>query len=140
MSVSNVASDWPRTFLRPRCLCLALSLYHNCGYIYSVCTYTYQLYTTDPVSPTITRTTPLSSTSFTVNWTITDPNRNYIITWTNLCTGIMEGSMTVPENTTSYNVTGLTGTDNYNVSVSANNSCGIMMSDPITVYGKNVHY
>ena len=98
------------------------------------------MYTTDPASPTITGTTPLSSTSFTVNWTITDPNHNYIITWINLRTGMMEGSMTVPENTNSYTVTGLNGVDNYNVSVAANNSCGMMMSDPITVYGKNVHY
>ena len=106
-----------------------------------VCTYlslcTYQLYTTDPAAPTITGTTPLSSTSFTVSWTITDPNHNYIITWTNLHTSMMEGSMTVPENTNSYTVTGLNGIDNYNVSVTANNSCGMMMSDPITVYGKD---
>ena len=106
-----------------------------------VCTYlslyTYQLYTTDPAVSTITGTTPLSSTSFTVSWTITDPNHNYIIAWTNLHTGMIEGSMTVPENTNSYTVTGLNGIDNYNVSVTANNSCGMMMSDPITVYGKD---
>ena len=86
-------------------------------------------------SPTITVPTPLNSTSFTVSWTITDPNHNYIITWTNLCTGMMEGSMTVSENTNSYNVTRLNGYDDYNVSVAANNSCEMMMSDPITVYG-----
>ena len=103
-------------------------------------TYTYQLYTTDPAAPNITDITPLSSTSFTVSWTITDSNHNYIITWINLRTGMMEDSMTVPENTNSYNVTGLNGIDNYNVSVTASNSCGMMMSDPITVYGKNVHY
>ena len=119
---------------------IILSLYCICHYTYSVCTYTYQLYTTDPVSPNITGTTPLSSTSFTVSWTITDPNHNYIITWTILPTGMMEGNMTVPENTNSYAVTELNGIDNYNVSVAANNSCGMMMSDPITVYGKNVHY
>ena len=89
-------------------------------------------------APTITDTTPLSNTSFTVSWAITDPNHNYIITWTNLRTGMMEDSVTVPENTNSYTVTGLTGIDNYNVSVTANNSCGMMMSDPNTVYGKNV--
>ena len=98
------------------------------------------MYTTDPAVPTITGTTPLNSTSFTVSWTITDPNHNYIITWTNLHTSMMEGSMIVPENTNSYTVAGLNGIDNYNVSVAANNSCGMMMSDPITVYGKNVHY
>ena len=85
--------------------------------------------------PTITVPTSLSSTSFTVNWTITDPDHNYIVTWTNLHTGMMS-SVTVPENTNSYMVTGLNGVDNYNVSVTANNSCGMMMSDPITVYGK----
>ena len=86
--------------------------------------------------PTITVPTSLSSTSFTVSWTITDPDHNYIVTWTNLHTGMMS-SVTVPENTNSYTVTGLNGVDNYNVSVIANNSCGMMMSDPATVYGKN---
>ena len=87
-------------------------------------------------APTITVPTSLSSTSFTVSWTITDPGHNYIVTWTNLLTGMMS-SVTVPENTSSYLVTGLNGIDNYNVSVTANNSCGMMMSDPATVYGKN---
>ena len=49
----------------------------------------------------------------------------------------MMSSVTVPENTNSYIVTGLNGIDNYNVSVTANNLCGMMMSDPATVYGKN---
>ena len=83
----------------------------------------------------ITVPTPLSSRSFTVSWTITDPDHNYIVTWTNLHTGMMS-SVTVPENTNSYMVTGLNGVDNYNVSVTANNSCGMMRSDPITVYSK----
>ena len=86
-------------------------------------------------APTINTPTMLSSRSFTVSWTITDPDHNYIVTWTNLRTGMMS-SVTVPENTNSYMVTGLNGVDNYNVSVTANNSCGMMMSDPITVYGK----
>ena len=104
-------------------------------YIHSYCMHT----TAPPMTvPNITGTTPLSSTSFTVSWTITDPNHRYIITWTNLRTGMMEGSMTVPGNTNSYTVTGLNGIDNCNVSVAANNSCGMMMSDPTTVYGKNV--
>ena len=51
----------------------------------------------------------------------------------------MISSMTVAENTNSYTVTGLNGIDNYIVTVTANNSCGMMMSGPITVYGKNVH-
>ena len=108
---------------------------------YYTLTYFKYIYATAPpmTAPTITGTTPLSSTSFTVSWTITDPNHNYIITWTNLRTGMMD-SMTVPENTNSYTVTGLNGIDNYNVSVTANNLCGMMMSDPITVYGKNVQY
>ena len=29
MPVSNVASDWPRTFLHPRCFCLAYDIYYN---------------------------------------------------------------------------------------------------------------
>ena len=87
-------------------------------------------------APTVT-VTPLSSTSFTISWTITDPDHNYIITWTNLRTGLMD-NMTVAENTNSYTVTGLSGIDNYNVTVTANNSCGMMMSDPISVDSKNV--
>ena len=47
-------------------------------------------------------------------------------------------NMTIAENTNSYTVTGLSGIDNYNVTVTANNSCGMMMSDPITVYGRNI--
>ena len=88
-------------------------------------------------APTISVPTSLSSTSFFVSWTITDPDHNYIVTWTNTHTGMMS-SVTVPENTNSYMVTGLNGIDNYNVSVTANNSCGMMMSDPATVYGKNI--
>ena len=89
-------------------------------------------------APSITGVTPLNNTSFTVSWTITNPDHNYIVTWTNLHTGMIESSETVPENTNSYVVTGLDVVDNYNVSVTANNSCGMMMSDPATVYGKNV--
>ena len=89
-------------------------------------------------APTINTPTMLSSRSFTVSWTITDPDHNYIVTWTNLRTGMMS-SVTVTENTNSYMVTGLNGVDNYNVSVTANNSCGMMMSDPITAYGKNIY-
>ena len=87
-------------------------------------------------APTITVPTSLSSTSFTVSWTITDPDHNYIVTGTNLHTGMMS-SMPVPGNANSYMVTGLNGIDNYNVSVTANNLCGMIMSDPVTVYGKN---
>ena len=87
-------------------------------------------------APTITVPTPLRSTSFTVSWTVTDPDHNFIVTWTNLHTGMMS-SVTVGENTNSYMVTGLNGIDNYNVSVTSNNSCGMIMSDSVTVYGKN---
>ena len=94
-------------------------------------------FTAPPIAaPTIT-ITPLSSTSFNVSWTITDPDHNYIITWTNLRTGKMD-YVTIAENTNSYTVPGLSGIDNYNVTVTANNSCGMMMSDPITVYGRNI--
>ena len=100
--------------------------------MYTCCFYI----TAPPIAPNITVPTTLSSTSFTVSWTITDPDHNYIVTWTNLHTGMMS-SVTVPENT--YMVTGLNGVDNYNVSVTANNSCGMMMSDPATVYGKKLY-
>ena len=93
--------------------------------------------TAPPTAPTIIPTS-LSTISFTVGWTITDPDHNYIVTWTNLRTGMMS-SVTVPENTNSYMVTGLNDMDNYNVSVTANNSCGMTMSDPTTVYGKKLY-
>ena len=95
-------------------------------------------------APNITGTTPLSSTSFIANWTITDPDHNYIVTWTSRCSGMMDSmSITVPGNTMSHMVTGLDGVSNYNVSVTTINSCGMMMSEPVTVYGTyvgiNVH-
>ena len=98
------------------------------------------IFMTDPpmTAPTVI-VTPLSITSFNVSWTITDPDHNCIITWTNLRTGVMD-NVTVTENTSSYTVTGLSGMDNYNVTVAANNSCGMMMSDPIIVYGKNTKF
>ena len=66
--------------------------------------------------------TPLSNTSFTVNWIISDPNYNYTVTWTNLNTGVMD-SYTVAENTNSYTVTGLSDYDNYNVTIIAVGVC-----------------
>ena len=90
--------------------------------------------------PQITAVTPLSYTSFTVNWKISDNSvtiYNYIVIWANLWTGVMNSS-TVPENTNSYTVTGLNDNDNYNVSITAVGVCGMITSDPITVYGKIV--
>ena len=92
-----------------------------------------------PTAPNITVPTSLNSTSFTVSWTIIDPDHNYIVTWTNLHTGMMEDNETVPENASSYMVTTLNGIDNYNVSVTANNLCGMNVSDPVTVYGKKLN-
>ena len=90
-------------------------------------------------APTLTRATELQRNSCAIKWTITNPHyiHSYIITWSNLNIGDMD-SIEVQGNTTSYNVTGLNGVDNYNVSVAAKNPCGIMESDFITVYGKNV--
>ena len=79
--------------------------------------------------------TPLSSTSFTVNWIISDPNYSYTVTWNSLNTGVMD-SYTVAENTNSYSITGLSDSDNYNVQVTAVGVCGMMESDPVTVYGE----
>ena len=45
-------------------------------------------------------------------------------------------SYTVTENTNSYTVTGLSDNDNYNVRVTAVGVCGMITSDPITVYGE----
>ena len=41
---------------------------------------------------------------------------------------------TVEENTNSYNVTGLRDSDNYNVIKTAVGVCGMIKSDPVTVY------
>ena len=95
---------------------------------------------THAAAPYITGTSPLNSTSFTVNWTTSDPsyNINYTVIWTNLNTSVVD-SFTVPENTSSYTVTGLNGIHNYNVSVRANNNTGgTNTSDSVTVYGKNL--
>ena len=63
---------------------------------------------------------------------------NFSVIWTNLRTGAMNSS-TVPKNTNSYTVTGLSDNDNYNMSITAVGVCGMITSDPITVYGKSIH-
>ena len=80
----------------------------------------------------------MSNTSFTVNWTISDHNYSYTVIRTNLNTGVMN-SFTVPENTNSYTVTGLSDNDNYNVRVIIVGVCGMIISDPITVYGQYIY-
>ena len=45
-------------------------------------------------------------------------------------------SYTVAENTNSYNVTGLSDIDNYNVTITAVGVCGMITSDPVTIYGE----
>ena len=77
---------------------------------------------------------PLTNTSFKVTWTNSDPTYDYTVIWINMNTGVMN-SFTVPENINSYTVTGLSKTDNYNVSVAAVDVCGNKTSDPMTVYG-----
>ena len=90
-------------------------------------------------APTFVRATDLKRKSCAIKWTIANPSNihNYIITWTNLHNSDVD-SIEVPGNTTSYEVTGMNGVDNYNVSVGAKNPCGVMESDSITVYGKDV--
>ena len=66
-----------------------------------------------------------------------DPNYSYTVIWTNLNTGVMD-SYTVAENTNSHSVTGLSDNDNYNVTITAVGVCGMITSDPITVYGECV--
>ena len=90
-------------------------------------------------APTFVRATDLKRKSCAIKWTIVNPSNihNYIITWTNLHNSDVD-SIEVPGNTNSYEVTGMNGVDNYNVSVGAKNPCGVMESDSITVYGKNV--
>jgi len=90
-------------------------------------------------SPDIT-VTPLSNTSCIVNWTLSDPNYNYsyVVTWTNLRTGVMNNFI-IPENTNNYTVAGLSDNTNYNVRITTVGVCGMITSDPITVYGEYVH-
>ena len=89
-------------------------------------------------APILMKPTDLTTTSFIITWTIPNSNNtySYIITWINQLTG--DTNMTVLENTDSYEVTGLSGSDNYNVSVTAKNKCGMMESDSLIVYGKDV--
>ena len=90
-------------------------------------------------APTLTRATDLNRQSCAISWNITNPNNvhSYIITWTNLHNNEID-NIEVDGNTTSYGVTGFNGVDNYNVSVAAINPCGLMESDSITIYGKDV--
>ena len=76
------------------------------------------------------------TSSCTVNWTSSVPNYNYTVIWTNLHTGVMY-NRTVPGNTNSYTVTGLSGDVSYNFSVAAVNKCG---SNPVTVCGEYKSY
>ena len=48
----------------------------------------------------------------------------------------MEGNAALPETTNSYNVTVLSNSAIYNVSVTAVGMCEMIPSDPITVYGE----
>jgi len=88
------------------------------------------------VLPVVTKVISINSSLFTVNWTSSISNYNYTVIWTNLHTGVMY-NRTVPGNTNSYTVTGLSGDVNYNVSVATVNKCGIMAtSNPVTVFGE----
>ena len=101
------------------------------------CTLIYILCTTVPIvtAPTGIQPDVLCSTSFSVTWTITNPDYNYIVIWIDLHTNMMDCA-TVPENTNSYTIEGLSSPE-YNVTVGANNPCGIKWSDPMTVDCKN---
>jgi len=92
-----------------------------------------------PVTPAISVGLPMSSRTFTVSWTPSNPTYSYSVIWTNLNNMIMD-SMVIGENTNSYDVTRLNGVDNYNIRVAAVNMCGTMTSDPVTVYGEHVFF
>ena len=102
--------------------------------------YVYATVLPPTIAPTLNEVIPSSSTSCTVIWTINNTNYDIILILTNLLTGEIN-IVTVTEytvNTNIYNVTErLNGVDNYNVSVATINACGRMMSDTVTVYGKN---
>ena len=83
----------------------------------------------------------LNSTSFAINWIISDPSYSYTVhvIWTNLNTGVVDSSA-VSENTNSYTVAGLGGNTTYNVSISVVDVCGMMItSNTITVNSKYKH-
>ena len=82
-------------------------------------------------SPIVHMVTPLSNGSIFVNWTISNPDYNHTVIWTNLNTSVMS-NYTVPRNTNSYIITALIVNAYYNVSVAAIGVCGMMTSDPIT--------
>ena len=96
--------------------------------------------------PNITAVTPLNDTSFTVNWTISDPNYSYTVICTNLNTNVTTNFI-VPENSNSYTITGLvtgliTGlsdNDDYIVQVAAVNMCGNKISDPMPVTSEHIY-
>ena len=102
-------------------------------FVYHLCT----------VESTMTASTILGvevscNASFIVRWTLTAPDHNYIVTWTNLRTGVTS-SVTAPENTSGYTITVLTSLDlEYNVTVTAYSSCGMKASDPYIVDCKHV--
>ena len=99
-------------------------------------------------SPQNVSLTPLSSTSFMITWSVSDPVCNYTVMWTNLnnsmtdsCTvscnvdaSEMCNCTEVQDNEISCNVTVSSDVANYDVSVSVGNMCGSKTSEPITVY------
>ena len=80
--------------------------------------------------PYITAVAPFDNTSFTVNWAIPNLSYNYTVIWTNLNTDVVD-NFTVPGNTNSYTVTGLSEYDNYIVSVAVVGLCRMMTSGSI---------
>ena len=87
------------------------------------------------MAPTITLVQPLDRVSFSVYWISPDPSYMYQISWVNLNTNQRIDTI-VSQRESTYTVTGLSGEDNYNVSVAAVNECGMMLSDAVTVYGE----
>ena len=81
----------------------------------------------------------LDNTSFTVMWTVPDPNYNYTVIVTNLNTNMTINSNTTGSMVPSYSVPILDPTVNFNASVATVNMCGENRSDPITVFSKSVH-
>ena len=72
-----------------------------------VCIHTYVHILSELSSnPTNITVTLLNSTSFIVNWTISDASYSYTVIWTNLNTSVM-ASFTGPQSINSYTVTGL---------------------------------
>ena len=99
-----------------------------------VCMYVCSMYFLGPPSiPLIITPVMCSNLMCTVHWTASDSAHSYTVEWINLNTSVMNNS-TVSGSTNSYTIRTLSTNVNYNVSVTAVDMCGeLITSDPFTI-------